>query len=313
MAKNDVSGNFLNGPAAMIGLGEVLWDLLPSGKKLGGAPANFAYMVNVLGDRGIIASRIGNDEFGREARIAIQALGLDTTYVQQDDYHPTSTSEVTLDNEGQPEFKIKESVSWDYLESTPQWAALAAEADVICFGSLAQRSPIAAATINRFLQSAPKQTLRIFDVNLRQSFFNGEVLQRSFELAHIVKLNHHELPRVSSLLGINSGSERALAARLMEKFDLRLVCVTRGSGGSLLVSPKEIVAHEGLRVRVADAVGAGDAFTACLAYHYVRGRSLRDISEYGNRFAAWIATQVGATPLIEGMRLQEIMDGISSE
>lgn len=161
MAKNDVSGYFLNRPAAMIGLGEVLWDLLPSGKKLGGAPANFAYMVNVLGDRGIIASRIGDDEFGREARIAIQALGLDTTYVQQDQYHPTSTSEVTLDNEGQPEFKIKESVSWDYLEWTPQWAELAAEADVICFGSLAQRSPIAAATINRFLQSAPKQTLRI--------------------------------------------------------------------------------------------------------------------------------------------------------
>ena len=114
-------------------------------------------------------------------------------------------------------------------------------------------------------------------------------------------------------MGISSGGEEALARRLLEKFDLRLVCVTRGAGGSLLVSPNETLAHEGLRVRVADAVGAGDAFTACLAYHFVRGRSLRDINEYGNRFAAWIATQVGATPLIEGMRLHEIMNGTSSE
>jgi fructokinase len=301
----------MNRPAVMVGLGEVLWDLLPSGKKLGGAPANFAYMVNVLGDQGIIASRVGDDEFGREAKVTIKGLGLDTTYVQQDHQHPTCTSEVDVDDAGQPEFKIKESVSWDYLEWTSAWGELAARADVICFGSLAQRSPIAGATIDRFLRSAPKETLRIYDVNLRQSFYSKDVLQRSLQHAHIVKVNDQELPKVSLLLGGGSGTEEAQARRLLEKYDLRLVCVTRGARGSLLVAEMESLAHVGFSVRVADAVGAGDAFTACLAHHYVRGRSLREINEYGNRFAAWVATQVGATPLIEGLQLQEIMNGIS--
>jgi fructokinase len=312
MTNRDVPGKFVNRPAIMVGLGELLWDLLPSGKKLGGAPANFAYMANVLGDHGIVASRIGDDELGREAKVAVQALGLDTRYVQQDHSHPTSTSAVALDNEGQPEFKIKESVSWDYLEWSPEWADLASGADVICFGSLAQRSPVAAATITRFLWTAPKETLCIYDVNLRQSFYDKELLQRSFEHAHVVKLNHQELPKVSSLLEVDSGSEEAQARQLLEKFDLRLVCVTRGARGSLLVSPDETVTREGLRVKVADAVGAGDAFTACLAHHYVRGRSLQDINEYANRFAAWVATKVGATPLIDEMQLQEIMGEIST-
>ena len=296
----------------MVGLGELLWDIFPSGKMLGGAPANFAYMANVLGDQGIIASRIGDDEFGREAQAAIEALGLGTAYVQQDHQHPTCTSEVRIDDAGQPEFKIKESVSWDYLEWTSVWEELAAGADVICFGSLAQRSPIAGATIDHFLRSAPEETLRIYDVNLRQSFYSRDLLERSLQHAHIVKFNDQELRIASSLIGIGPGSDEALARRLLDKYDLRLVCVTRGARGSLLVTEREKSAHEGFRVRVADAVGAGDAFTACLAHHYVRGHSLRDINEYGNRFAAWVATQVGATPLIEGLRLQDIMNGTLS-
>jgi fructokinase len=303
----------MNRPAVMVGLGELLWDIFPSGKTLGGAPANFAYMVNVLGDQGIIASRIGDDEFGREAQAAVEALGLATTYVQQDRQHPTCTSEVRIDDAGQPEFKIKESVSWDYLEWTSAWQELAAGADVICFGSLAQRSPIAGATIDRFLRSAPKETLRIYDVNLRQSFYTRDVLDRSLRHAHIVKVNDQELAKASLLIGAGSGSEEAMARRLLESYDLRLVCVTRGSRGSLLVTERETFVHEGFRVKVVDAVGAGDAFTACLAHHYVRGHSLRDINEYGNRFAAWVATQVGATPPIDELQLQDIMDGTLSE
>src|SRR5678815_3015769 len=159
-------------PAIMIGLGEVLWDLLPSGKALGGAPANFAYMANVLGDRGIVASRVGNDEFGREARVIMQGLGLSTSYVQQDDQHQTGTAEVVIDAAGQPTFTIRESVSWDFLEWTVSWEELASRADVVCFGSLAQRSPTSAGTIDRFLRAVSKETLRICDVNLRQSFYD---------------------------------------------------------------------------------------------------------------------------------------------
>jgi fructokinase len=297
----------------MIGLGEVLWDLLPSGKKLGGAPANFAYMASVLGDRGVIASRVGKDEFGRAAMIAMKGLGFDTAYVQQDDEHPTGTVKVQIDITGQPEFEIKRLVSWDFLEWSESWGRLAAAADVICFGTLAQRSPISAATIDRFLRVAPAKALRIYDVNLRQCFYSREVLERSLQHAQILKLNDQELLGVAGLLEIGFGSEQILARRLLDSYDLRLVCVTRGARGSLLVSESESFEHAGFKVKVADSVGAGDAFTACLAHHYVRGLGLGEISEHANRFAALIATQVGATPLLQGLPLQEILDQIVPE
>ena len=295
-------------PAIMIGLGEVLWDLLPSGKALGGAPANFAYMANLLGDEGIVVSRIGNDEAGREVRAAMEKLGLSTSYLQEDTRYPTGVVSVQIDAAGQPEFKIKDSVSWDCLEWTPSWAELAARADVICFGSLAQRSPISRATVQRFLEAAPERTLRIYDVNLRESFYSRELLQQSFKLSHIAKLNDEELFRVSDLLGVAPRSEEGRARGLLVEYGLQLICVTRGARGSLLVSKDKTVEHKGFNIKVADAVGAGDAFTACLAHHYIRGESLEKISESANRFAAWLATQVGATPPIPGTRLQDALD-----
>jgi fructokinase len=293
-------------PAVMIGLGEVLWDLLPSGKVLGGAPANFAYMTSLLGDQGIVASRVGDDESGREACRVIQELGLSTAYVQFDHQHPTGTAGVFIDSAGQPTFTIKESVSWDFLEWTESWEQLSAQADVVCFGSLAQRSPTSAATIERFLQNTPRKTLRIFDANLRESFYSAEVLRRSLRYADIVKLNEQELLHAASLLGFDKRDEETPAQRLLTEFSLRLVCVTRGAHGSLLVSAERTVEHKGFRVTVADAVGAGDAFAACLAHHYVRGKSLEEISESANRFASWVATQVGAMPTIHRSRLPSI-------
>jgi fructokinase len=285
-------------PAIMIGLGEVLWDLLPSRKALGGAPANFAYMANVLGEQGIVASRVGHDDLGTEARAVMQELGLNTSYVQQDDQHQTGTAEVIIDAAGQPTFTIKESVSWDFLEWTVAWEELAARADAVCFGTLAQRSPTSAATVDSFLRALSKDALRICDVNLRQSFYNQDVLDRSLRHAHIVKLNDQEFLQVSSLLKLGVGNEETVAKRLLNQCALRLVCITRGARGSLLVSEDKTVEHNGFSVKVADAVGAGDAFTACLAHHYLRGESLEEISESANRFASWVATQVGATPLI---------------
>jgi fructokinase len=294
-------------PVVMVGLGEVLWDILPSGRLLGGAPANFAYMANLLGDCGIVASRVGNDDFGMEACQIMEKLGLNTAYIQNDDKHKTGTARVTIDSAGQPTFSIDESVAWDFLEWTESWNQLSRRADVICFGSLAQRSEVSAATIHRFLQNTPTRALRICDVNLRQSFYGVEVLRRLFRHAHVVKLNDQELFRVSSLLALGVGNEEALARRLMGKYNLRLVCITRGARGSLLVSADQSVEHKGLRVKVADAVGAGDAFTASLAHEYVRGKSLQEISEFANRVAAWMATQVGATPLIHRARLREAL------
>ncbi len=303
----------MTSPALMIGLGEVLWDLLPSGKVLGGAPANFAYMTNLLGDQGVVASRVGDDELGRRACRVMQELGLSTTYVQCDPQHPTGTAGVFIDSAGQPTFTIKESVSWDFLEWTESWEQLSARADVVCFGALAQRSPASAATIERFLQNTPKKALRIFDVNLRQSFYSTEVLRRSLQYTDIVKLNEQELLHVASLLGFDRSDDETLARRLLSKFNLRLVCVTRGARGSLLVSADKTAEHKGLSVKVADAIGAGDAFAACLAHHYVRGKSLEEISESANRFASWVATQVGATPTIHRSHLQSIFGWITPD
>ncbi|HKS76851.1 MAG TPA: carbohydrate kinase [Terriglobales bacterium] len=299
-------------PALMIGLGEVLWDLLPSGKVLGGAPANFAYMTNVLGDRGVVASRLGNDELGREACRVMQDLGLDTSYVQQDAQHETGIATVEIDSAGQPNFTIKKFVSWDYLQWTPAWQELSAQADVICFGSLAQRSTDSAVTIEAFLRNAPDTALRIFDANLRQSFYNKYTVQKSCEHAHIVKLNEQEVLQISYLLRIGVGSEEILAKRLLNDYGLRLVCITRGARGSLLVSKEQTVEHKGFRVKVADAIGAGDAFTACLAHHYLRGRSLEEISEAANRFASWVATQTGATPPISTGQIRNIFGDLGS-
>lgn len=296
-------------PAVMIGLGEVLWDVLPSGKVLGGAPANFAYMTKVLGDDGIVASRVGNDDLGREACQVMQEIGLNNSYVQRDDEHGTGIATVSIDDGGQPTFTIKESVAWDFLQWTDEWNELSSRADVICFGSLAQRSPTSASAIERFLANAPERTLRICDVNLRQAYYNEDVLRRSFRHAHIVKVNDQELLQVSYLLNLGVRSEEALAMRLLQQNDLHLVCVTRGSRGSLLVSRDGREEHSGFSVEVADAIGAGDAFTACLAHYYLRAASLEQISEAANRFAAWVATQRGATPPISKIQLQNILNG----
>lgn len=297
-------------PALMVGLGEVLWDFLPSGRVLGGAPANFAYMASVLGNEGIVASRVGIDHLGRDAYEEMKRLGLNTSFLQQDTLHATGTAEVSIDERGQPNFTITQPVAWDFLQWTAEWEELSAQADIVCFGSLAQRSPMSAVTIERFLQNTRKTALRICDVNLRQSYYNGDVLSKSFQQADIAKLNEQELPQVSSLLNLGTGTEEMLARRLLKKCNLRLACITRGDRGSLIVSDETVVEHPGFPVKVVDAVGAGDAFTACVAHHFLRGQSLQQISESANRFASWVATQPGATPTVSAEQLQNILSGV---
>ena len=291
----------------MVGLGELLWDLLPSGKRLGGAPANFAYMATMLGDEGIVASRVGSDELGHEARNVMREHGLSSTYVQIDDQHDTGTAGVLLDSGGQPKFAIKEPVAWDFLEWTPAWEELSGRADVVCYGSLAQRSAVSANSIESFLRNLPKAALCICDANLREPFYSMDVLTRSFRHANIVKVNNDELQRISAMMKMGAQDDEAIARTLMSEFDLKLVCITRGKRGSLLVSQNNTADHAGFDVKVADAVGAGDAFTACLAHYFILGKTLEEISERANRFGSWVATQVGATPLIHAAQLQAIL------
>lgn len=291
----------------MVGLGEVLWDFLPSGKALGGAPANFAYMATVFGNRGIVASRLGNDDLGREARGVMNDVGLDTAYVQVDSEHETGAAGVVLDSNGQPNFTIKKQVAWDFLQWTPAWEELSSRTDVICYGSLAQRSPTSARTIEQFLRNTPRKAIRICDANLREQFYSTDTLRRCFQFADILKLNEQELMQVASIFELGRGDERELLRKLLRAFSLDLICVTKGSRGSLLASEDELIEHSGIDAEVADAIGAGDAFTACVAHYYTLGRPLEEISEAANRFAAWVATQVGATPLVSEAQLAKIL------
>jgi fructokinase len=295
----------------IVGLGELLWDLFPAGKQLGGAPANFAYIASILGDEGIPASRLGSDDLAAEANRRLAELNLNTNFIQTDPTHPTGTVSVEVDAAGQPRFRISDFVAWDFLEWTPQWQQLAASADAVCFGSLAQRSEQSHATILNFVRATRPDAIRVFDVNLRQHFYNAQVLSDSMKLATIVKLNHEELPKIVDLFNLNLQHEEKFAQHLIAQYNLKLVCLTRGNGGSLLVSQEKSTSHPGFRVKVADTVGAGDAFTAALVHEYLRGASPDRTNEFANRLGAWVASQVGATPVLKPGGLEKTLAEIA--
>jgi fructokinase len=286
----------LNRKNVVVGLGELLWDLFPSGKQLGGAPANFAYITTLLGDAGIPASRLGQDPLGAEALRRLTELGLSTEFIQKDEDHPTGTVKVEVDRAGQPCFELSESVAWDFFDWTTKWQSLAQRADAVCFGSLAQRAEASRNTIRRFLQVTRAHAVRVFDVNLRQHFHSVEVIAESMRLASVVKLNHEELPRIMRMFAVENRSEEESARHLLSAHNLKLVCVTRGTNGSLLVSGNERSEHPGFKIKVADTVGAGDAFTAALVHGYLRKTPLAEMNETANRVGAWVASQSGGMP-----------------
>lgn len=280
----------------VVGLGEVLWDLLPERTCLGGAPANFAYITTLMGDHGIVSSRVGEDSRGLDALRRMEELGLDIDHVQTDREHPTGTVKVDIDSKGIPRFEILHPVAWDSLEWTLDWQNLAEEADAVCFGSLAQRSAASRETIRHFLRATSPSTVKVFDVNLRQSYYSQAVLAESMRLADIVKLNDAELPKIMSLGKFAHKDELSSARFLLDAYHLKLVCITRGARGSLLVRSQDASEHPGFRVRVADTVGSGDAFTAGLLHEYLHGASLDLMNEVANLVGAWVASEVGATP-----------------
>lgn len=277
----------------IIGIGEILWDCLPIGKQLGGAPANFAYTANQLGNKGIICSKIGNDDFGKEILEKLKAKKITSDSIQIDPKKQTGIVNVEF-KEGQPSYEIVEDAAWDFLELTEKWCEIAQKADAVCFGSLAQRNEVSGKTIREFVGLV--KGLRIFDVNLRQGYFSVDVLEKSFELANVVKLNHEELPVIVKLLNINGSSVQICLEKLIQKFELNLICLTRGANGSLLKTKKEISGHQGLKIKVADTIGAGDAFTAGMTHGLLRDWELNKINEFANRVGAFVASNTGAMP-----------------
>ncbi|HEX8686165.1 MAG TPA: PfkB family carbohydrate kinase, partial [Pyrinomonadaceae bacterium] len=220
----------------VVGLGELIWDVFPEGRRLGGAPSNFAYLSRLLGAEAAVASRVGRDALGAEALEKLGRAGVSTRHVQLDEEHPTGTVGVRIGEGGEPRFNVNENSAWDYLEWTPGWEELAARAGVVCFGTLGQRHPAARATVTRFLEATRPGALRLFDVNLRHSFFTPEMLARSLALSTVVKLNEEELETAAAMLGLGSAGARETALALSRRFDLELVAVTRGGRGSLLVA-----------------------------------------------------------------------------
>lgn len=291
----------------IVGLGELLWDMLPAGKQLGGAPANFAYHAQMLGNQGIIASRIGEDDLGKEIIDRLGKLKLKTDYIQTDEIRPTGTVAVEVNEKGQPQYTITEEAAWDCLEWTDQWESLAKAANAVCFGSLAQRTTQSRVTIRRFLRAMSPGAVRVFDVNLRQIFYTTEIVHDSLLLADIAKLNEQELPQVMRVLGLKSGNLKANVRLLLETYGLKMVCLTRGHLGCMLANEKQTIENQGFKIRVADAVGAGDAFTAALVHHFLKGSPLDKIAKSANRLGSYVASQNGATPPIDKNILNQVV------
>ena len=298
-------------PHLILGIGELLWDIVPDGMRLGGAPANFAVMAGRLGNHAAILSRIGRDDLGRQAIDRLDPMPVETGFLQVDQLHETGRVTVSLEG-GEPHYTIHEPAAWDFLELSDEWIQLAARADAICFGSLAQRNRQARQTIQTLAAEASAKCIRVFDVNLRAPFYSAEVLQESLELATAVKMNDVEAPLVLDLLDLAieeapvtgetlSTPEylRAAAERLLAEFpSLQLVAATRGRRGSLLVTRDEWNEHPGFPVKVADGIGAGDAFTAAMTHYMLRGADLATLNEAGNRWGGWMASQSGAMPAL---------------
>ena len=285
----------------IVGLGEALWDLLPGGKVLGGAPLNVACHVHALlagRDATVkVASRVGTDLLGDEVLRELGRRGMTTDCVQRDAAHPTSTVNVTLEA-GQPTYAFTPDIAWDHLEFTPEWAELAAKCAAVCFGTLAHRSPQSRAAIWAFLDAAP-QAIRLFDINLRQGFYDRESILGGCRRATILKLNDQELDVLAELLDLPAGSLHSQLELVRDRFGLEAVVLTRGQNGTLLVHREAVVDPPPVRYEPsanADAVGAGDACSAGILVGWLLRTSPLRTAELANHLGAYVASQPGATP-----------------
>lgn len=280
----------------VVGIGEMLWDVFPEGKKLGGAPLNFSHHCAQLGATSHPVSAVGADADGAEIRQILASKNLPDAQVQTDTTHPTGSVNVTLQN-GKPTYEILAEVAWDYIRFDQNLRDLASRADAVCFGSLAQRGPVSRATILAFLEAMRPEALRIFDVNLRQNFYSREILETSLRHANIFKLSDEELPTLAGFFDLSGEVLEQLQA-LRQMFDLRLVAYTRGGEGSLLVTANETSDHPGFPAEVIDTVGAGDSFTAMLCMGLLQNLPLAEINRRACQVASFVCSRSGATPAL---------------
>ena len=277
----------------IVGIGEILWDMLPSGKALGGAPANFAYHSMRLGEEGWAVSAVGDDALGREILDIVESKKLKNLIALSD--KPTGTVEVELDARGVPTYNIMEDVAWDNIPFTPEMEELARKADAVCFGSLVQRMNSRGAVLG-FVRAMRPDALKVFDINLRQHYYGREVLEESLKLADILKINDEEIRIVADLFGL--GDDDVVACReLIARYGLKLVILTKGPEGSVVVTSDRVIPQAAGEAEVVDTVGAGDAFTAAFVVAYLRGDSLEEAQRLASDTAAYVCSCKGAMPL----------------
>ena len=287
----------MNASFAVAGIGELLWDVFPHHKRLGGAPANFAYHCRQLGAKAYPVSCVGADGLGLGILEELRNMGVDTSHVVESDTFPTGTVQVSLNDKGKPAYEIFENVAWDHIPFTSGLKALAETLDAVCFGSLSQRLPVSRETIRSFLRHMPEKALKIFDVNLRQSYFSKEHVEDSLRLASALKLSDEELPVLAGYFGLR-GDVTAQLNELLERFDLRLLAYTRGPDGSVLMRGDEVDDAPGLEGLAVDSVGAGDSFTASLCMGLLKGWPLNKVNVFANQVATFVCSQKGATPTL---------------
>ena len=281
----------------VVGIGEVLWDLMPGGKQLGGAPANFAHHAHSLGAEAVVITRVGEDDLGREILQRLKQSEIAAGAVQIDANKPTGTVAVTLRDGGVPHFSIQEDVAWDWIVPTDLALKAVGEADAICFGSLAQRSPVSRASIQQLMAAAPAKALRIFDINLREHYYSREIIEQSLRLANVLKLNDTELRALATLFDLGSHPKQQIQG-LSELFELQLIALTRGPQGSLLYQGGQWSEHLSQPVEVVDTVGAGDAFTAALTVGLLSKVNLHEFHAVAAQVARFVCSHAGATPAL---------------
>lgn len=282
----------------VVGMGEALWDVLPEGKKIGGAPANFAYHVSQFGFPSCVVSAIGDDALGKEIIENFTSKGLDQLIAEVP--YPTGTVQVEIDQTGIPLYDIKENVAWDNIPYTEHLDALAKRTKAVCFGSLAQRNVVSRETINHFLDTMPKDddSLIVFDVNLRQGFYNKEILCKSMQNCNILKINDEELITVSRMFGYPGIDLQDKCWILLGKYNLKMLILTCGINGSYVFTPGNVSFQPTPKVEVADTVGAGDSFTAAFIASILKRKSVTEAHTIAVKTSAYVCTQKGAMPIL---------------
>lgn len=280
----------------VVGMGEALWDVLPEGKKIGGAPANFAYHVSQFGLPSRVVSAVGNDPLGREIVENFTSKGLN--HLIEEVPYPTGTVQIEIDPAGVPQYDIKENVAWDNIPYTARLEALAGQTRAVCFGSLAQRNVVSRDTINRFLDAMPQtaDSLVVFDVNLRQGFYTKEILCNSMKRCNILKINDEELVTVSRMFGYPGIDLQDKCWILLGKYNLRMLILTCGINGSYVFTPGNVSFQPTPKVEVADTVGAGDSFTAAFIASLLKGKSVAEAHALAVRTSVFVCTRKGAMP-----------------